>query len=57
MGMPVVLLVLFFAWVLAQMGAQAPTSALGPLLIGTVVVLVGGGLVFLLLSRVDSGDD
>jgi thiol:disulfide interchange protein len=55
-AIPGLLLVLFFAWVLWEMGSQASGSTLVRMLIGIAVVLGGGALVFLALTRFSNDD-
>jgi hypothetical protein len=56
-ALPGVALVGFFAWVLFQMGSQSSGGVLVRMLVGIAVVLIGGGVLFWLLSIVDRSKD
>ncbi len=50
-AIPVGALVLFFGWVLWEMGSQSAGGTLVRLLLGIVIVLVGSGVIFVALNR------
>lgn len=50
-AIPGLLVVLFFAWTLFQMGGQSSGATLVRMLLGIAIVLLGGGAVTLLLGR------
>jgi thiol:disulfide interchange protein len=56
-AIPGLLLVAFFAWVLFQMGSQNAGGTLVRMLVGILVVLAGGGLVFWLIGKAEGSDD
>ena len=56
-ALPLLALVAFFAWVLFQMGSQSSGATLVRMLVGILVVLGGGGLLFWLLSIADRSKD
>jgi hypothetical protein len=56
-AIPGLILVLFFAWVLWEMGNQAAGSTLVRMLLGILIVLGGGGIVFAVLAHTGGGDD
>ncbi len=55
-AIPGLAILAFFVWVLSEMGAQSSGSTLLRLLLGIAVTLGGGGLLFLLLTRIGSRD-
>jgi len=52
-AIPGLLLVAFFAWVLFQMGSQNAGGTLVRMLVGILVVLGGGGIVFWVLGKAE----
>jgi thiol:disulfide interchange protein len=56
-AIPGLALVAFFAWVLFQMGSQNAGLILMRMLVGILVVLAGGGLVFWLIGKAEGSSD
>jgi thiol:disulfide interchange protein len=56
-AIPGLALVAFFAWVLYQMGSQNAGLILMRMLVGILVVLAGGGLVFWLIGKAEGSSD
>src|SRR3954453_14700237 len=56
-AIPGLALVAFFAWVLFQMGSQNAGGILLRMLVGILVVLAGGGLVFWIVGKAEGSSD